>query len=122
MRSGAKETITLELRDASQLFSRGDALPLSERAIDRVTAELILSRCRGRPPGRALELAIQFAEPLANERPEGVETALRGFFAELAGIKRCELAQLMRRGRLSLCAGSVFLAICLLLVGLVARL
>jgi hypothetical protein len=51
-----------------------------------------------------------------------VEDAVRHYFAKRAEIKRLDLGQLMRRGRLSLCVGLVFLATCLLLSQLAAKL
>ncbi len=122
MRPGANNTVTLRLREISQLFSRTDSSPLVEREVDVAAAEFIVGCCRGKPSGRDLELAIHLARSSAGEDFEDVGGALRSYFASRAEMKRVELAQLMRRGRLSLCAGSVFLAICLLLGGLVAGL
>lgn len=117
---GANNTVTLQLRDISLLFSRTDNSPLAEREVDAAAAELITSRCRGRLSGQKLILAIVLAHSSTGEELGGVEGALRRCFAARADLKRGELAQLMQRGRLSLCSGSVFLAICLLLGGLVS--
>jgi len=122
MRIGANNTVTIRLREISQLFSGSDNSPLTEREVDAASAEFIASCSRGQPLDQNLELAIHVARSSANEEIGGVEGALRSYFALRADMKRAELAQLMRRGRLSLCAGSVFLAICLLLGGLVAGL
>jgi len=95
MRLGANNTVTLRLREISQLFSRTDSSPLVEREVDVAAAEFIAGCCRGRPSGRNLELAIHLAHSPAGEELEGVEGALRSYFASRADMKRIELAQLM---------------------------
>jgi hypothetical protein len=64
---------------------------------------------------------IELTLPAAVDRIAGVEDAVRRYFATRAAIKRLEFGQLMRRGRLSLAVGSVFLTACLLLGQLVTR-
>ncbi len=122
MKVEANSTITLRLRAISQLFVRNNSSPLVGRGVDPAAAEYIAGCCHGRPLGRNPELAIHLSHSPAEAELGGVEEALRSYFASCADMKRRELVQLMRRGRLSLCAGSVFLVICLLLGGLVSGL
>src|SRR6202030_4055783 len=55
------------------------------------------------------------------ERLAGVEDAVRAYFESRAEIKRRELGQLIRRGRLRLGVGLLFLAGCLTLGQFIAR-
>jgi len=104
--------IRLSLRELAQLFNSLDPSPFVERDLDADAEEYITSWAREVPPGRELELAITLAEPAADT---GVEKAVRRYFSTRAAIKRLEFGQLMRRGRLSLGVGLLFLVLCLLL-------
>jgi hypothetical protein len=111
----------LRLRELAQLFNSMDPSPFVDRDLDADAEEFITSWARELPPGRELELVIQLAVPSPDDRIAGVEDAVRRYFATRAAIKRLEFGQLMRRGRLSLGVGLLFLVICLLLSGLVAK-
>ena len=120
MESPNQNAILLRLRDLSQLFNSMDPSPFIERDLDADAEEFIVSWARELPAGRALELIIHLATPAAPERLAGVEDAVRSYFASRAEIKRRELGQLMRRGRLSLGVGLLFLVGCLVLAHFVA--
>jgi hypothetical protein len=113
--------IRLRLRDLAQLFNSMDPSPFVDRDLDADAEEFIMSWARELPADPDLELVIELTLPAAVDRIAGVEDAVRRYFATRAAIKRLEFGQLMRRGRLSLAVGSVFLAACLLLGQLVAR-
>jgi hypothetical protein len=113
--------IMLRLRDLAQLFNSMDPSPFVERDLDADAEEFITSWARELPTGRELELIIHLARPASDSQLAGVEDGIRRYFATRATIKRLELAQLLRHGRLSLAVGSAFLVICLLLGGLVGR-
>jgi hypothetical protein len=113
--------ITLRLRELRQLFNSMDPSPFIERDLDADAEEFITSWARELPSNRELELVIQLALPSTRDRIAGVEDAVRRYFAARAGIKRLEFGQLMRRGRLSLGVGLIFLVSCLLLGQLVAN-
>jgi hypothetical protein len=113
-------TLLLRLRELAQLFNSMDPSPFVGRDLDADAEDHIIGWARELPQGRSLELVIQLAQPAAAAHAEGVEDAVRRHFSARAAIKRLELGQLMRRGRLSLAVGSLFLASCLLLGGLVA--
>jgi len=110
--------IRLNLRELAQLFNSMDPSPFVERDLDADAEEYITSWAREVPPGRELELAITLAE-MADDT--GLEQAVRRYFSSRAAIKRLEFGQLMRRGRVSLGIGSLFLVLCLLLGEFLAK-
>jgi hypothetical protein len=113
--------IRLRLRDLAQLFNSMDPSPFIERDLDADAEEYIVSWAREIPADPGLELVLELATPAKPERILGVEDAVRRYFSTRASMKRLEFGQLMRRGRLSLVVGSVFLASCLLLGELVTK-
>src|SRR5580658_9428704 len=121
MEAPPNTAIMLRLRELAQLFNSMDPSPFVERDLDADAEEYIMSWARELPSGGDLELVIQLANPAPAERVAGVEDAVRRYFTTRAAIKRLEFGQMMRRGRLSLIVGSVFLASCLLLGQLVAK-
>lgn len=121
MQTPPGNVITLRIRELTQLFNSMDPSPFVERDLDADAEEFITSWARELPVSRELELVIQLALPSSPERLSGVEDAVRRYFAARATIKRLEFSQLMRRGRLSLGVGVVFLITCLLLGQLVAK-
>jgi hypothetical protein len=121
MQTSSENVITLRLRELTQLFNSMDPSPFVERDLDADAEEFITNWARELPSKRELELVIQLAVPTSPERLAGVEDAVRRYFATRATIKRLEFGQLMRRGRLSLGVGLVFLISCLLLGQLVAK-
>lgn len=110
----------LRLRELAQLFNSMDPSPFMERDLDADAEEFITSWARELPPGRELELVIELAVTAPPNRIAGVEDGVRRYFATRAAIKRLEFGQLMRRGRLSLGVGLLFLILCLSLGGFVA--
>jgi len=121
MQTPPATVIMLRLRELSQLFNSMDPSPFVERDLDADAEEFITSWARELPSNRELELVLQLALPAPADRLAGVEDAVRRYFATRATIKRFEFSQLMRRGRLSLGVGLIFLVTCLLLGQLVAR-
>jgi hypothetical protein len=121
MEKAQKTTIMLRLRELAQLFNSMDPSPFVERDLDADAEEYIVSWARELPTDGDLELVIQLSLPAPANRIAGVEDAVRRYFASRAAIKRLEFGQLMRRGRLSLAVGLVFLAACLFLGQLVSR-
>jgi hypothetical protein len=121
MKTQDHTAIRLRLRELAQLFNSMDPSPFVDRDLDADAEEFIMSWARELPADPDLELVIELTLPAAVDRIAGVEDAVRRYFATRAAIKRLEFGQLMRRGRLSLAVGTVFLAACLLLGQLVAR-
>ena len=121
MQTPPSNVITLRLRELTQLFNSMDPSPFVERDLDADAEEFITSWARELPANRELELIIQLAVPASQDRLAGVEDAVRRYFATRTTIKRLEFSQLMRRGRLSLSVGVIFLVSCLMLGQLVAK-
>ena len=121
MNPPAASAISLNLREIAQLFNSMDPSPFVDRDLDADAEEFITSWARELPPGRELELVIKLEAPSPEDRIVGVEDAVRRYFATRAAIKRLEFSQLMRRGRLSLAVGTLFLVLCLLLTQVAAK-
>ena len=115
MKPPSASAITLNLRELAQLFNTMDSSPFVDRDLDADAEEFITSWARELPPGGDLELVIRLAVPPPAENSAGIADAVRRYFETRVAIKKLEFRQLMRRGRLSLAVGLVFLAICLLL-------
>ncbi len=116
----ASTRIELRLRELAQLFNSMDPSPFVDRDIDLDAEEFIVSWARELPPDDGLELVVHLATAPPADRAAGAQNAVQRYFASRAEIKRREFRQLMRRGRLSLVVGLVFLVGCLLLGELVA--
>ena len=103
--------IELRLREIAQLFNSLDPSPFLERDLDAKAEEFIESWAAEIPRHRELALVIHVATPPATTMD--VPAAVRAYFYHRAEHKQREFGQLMRRGRLSLVVGLVFLAGCL---------
>ena len=114
--------IQLRLRELAQLFNSMDPSPFVDRDLDQDAEEFILGWARELPAGREFELVVHLAENPPADRAAGAEDAVRRYFASRAEMKGRELRQLLRRGRISLLAGLLFLGGCYLLSVLVGRL
>jgi hypothetical protein len=115
------KTIELELRTLPQLFNSMDPSPFHERDLDDDAEKYIVSWATEYPSEAPLRLIVRLIQPL----PEGdaqavVSNAVEHFFAYRAEMARRELRDLLRRGRLSLLIGLVFIAVCLATVQLLS--
>jgi hypothetical protein len=113
--------IELRLRELGQLFNSMDPSPFIDRDLDADAEEFIVSWARELHAATEYELVIQVAEAPAPDRAAGAGDAVRHYFANRAEIRRREFKLLMRRGRFSLLVGLMFLAGCLLLSEIVAK-
>jgi arsenate reductase-like glutaredoxin family protein len=113
--------IELRLRELAQLFNSMDPSPFIDRDLDADAEEFIVTWAREFPKDREFELCLQLAIPPQSDRAAGVNEAMHHYFSARAEMKRREFQQLMRRGRLSLVVGVLFLAGCLALGGSVAK-
>ena len=114
--------IQLRLRELAQLFNSMDPSPFVDRDLDRDAEEFIIGWAQELPAGRDFELVVYLAEQPPADRAAGAEDAVRRYFASRGEMKGRELRQLLRRGRISLLAGLLFLGGCYLLSVLVGRL
>ncbi|MGH7997217.1 MAG: hypothetical protein ACREFX_12800 [Opitutaceae bacterium] len=122
MAEAVSTNIFLRLRELAQLFNPMDPSPLLERDLDAEAEEFILNWARELPSRDGLGLEIHVSSPPPRDGAAGVQNAVRNYFSTRAGMKRRELAHLLRRGRMSLAIGVLFLAVCLALGALAARL
>jgi hypothetical protein len=114
--------IELRLRELAQLFNSMDPSPFVDRDLDRDAEEFIMGWARELPSGREFELVVHLVEPPPPDRAAGTEDAVRRYFASRGEMKGLELRQLLRRGRISLLVGLLFLTGCTLLSLLVGNL
>jgi hypothetical protein len=112
--SGTSEPahIELRLRELAQLFNSMDPSPFVDRDLDQDAEEFIVGWARELPATRDFELVIHLAEKPPAERAAGTEDAVQRYFASRAEMKGRELRQLLRRGRISLLTGLLFLSGC----------
>jgi hypothetical protein len=120
--AGRATRINLKLRELAQLFNSMDPSPFIERDLDNDAEEFIVSGAQELPRSHGFELAIHLANPPEPEKAAEVQDAVQHYFTSRAEIKRRELRLLLRRGHVSLSIGLLFLAVCLLLSGLVTGL
>lgn len=90
-----------------------DPSPFINRDLDGGAEEFIVSWAKELPPRHDLKLVINLAGPPPAERAAETQDAVQHYFQERAESKRREFRQLMRRGRVSLVIGLLFLAVCL---------
>lgn len=119
--AAAPNVISLRLRELSQLFNSMDPSPFIERDLDGKAEDFIVSWARELPPHHELKLVINLAQPPPAGRAAETEDAVRSYFSERAESKRREFRQLMRRGRISLGIGLLFLAVCLIIGNLLEK-
>jgi hypothetical protein len=112
--------IEMRLRELAQLFNSLDPSPFMDRDLDINAEEFIVSWAAEIPMHRELELVIHLTTPPSAER--NVQEAVNAYFGHRAEHKQREFMQLLRRGRLSLLVGVLFLATCLVAGGLIPRL
>jgi hypothetical protein len=112
MHTAEHNRIELRLRDLAQLFNLMDPSPFYERDLDAAAEEFIVSWAHELSPHGEIELVIHLATAPDEQRAQGLEETVRHYFANRAEMKRRELRQLLRRGRLSLVIGLGFLAVC----------
>lgn len=122
MNPGSPHRIELRLRELAQLFNSLDPSPFIERDLDADAEEFILGWSREVHLGQELELVVHLALPPPGDRAAVVESAVRHYFAHRAEMKQREFRLLLRRGRISLAVGVVFLALCFVLGELALKL
>ncbi len=107
------DVISLRLSEISQLFNSLDPSPFIARDLDPDAEDFIVRWARELSPYRGLKLVINLAEDPPSGRAAEAPDAVRHHFEELANSKLREFHQLMRRGRISLVIGLLFLGVCL---------
>jgi hypothetical protein len=92
-----------------------DPSPFNDRDLDAHAEEFIVGWARELPPNRELKLMINLVAPPPEGRAAETLDAVQNYFSGRTESKRREFRQLMRRGRISLVIGLLFLTVALLL-------
>lgn len=114
--------ISVKLRELSQLFNSLDPSPFIDRDLDHDAEEYIVSSAREAHGSRTFELVVHLGTAPEPALALETEKAVQHYFAVRAELKRREFRQLLRRGHSVLAIGLLFLAVCLLLSGIVEKL
>jgi hypothetical protein len=123
MPSTLPNLIEIRLRGVSQLYNSLDPSPFHEKDLDDDAEQFITSWAMEYPLKEPLALMLYVEEPLPVPEAEQVVTeAIHHFYAYRAETKRRELRELLGRGRTSLLIGLGFLALCITLSEMVAKL
>jgi hypothetical protein len=108
-------TISLKLRDMSQLFNSMDPSPFIEKDLDDDAEEFIVSWAQEFSPDAPIKLRIHLEQWPVEDPKELIRTAIQNHFAHRAKITDLEFKRLLKQGRTSLFIGLLFLAACLVL-------
>ena len=106
--------IAIELRDFTQLFNPIDSSPFQNKDLNLDVEEFIVSSAQEYLPGETLRLNIHLEQWPADDPTELLCHAVHNYFEYRATLNRLEFRRLMKRGRVSLIIGLLFLAACLL--------
>src|ERR1043165_4321044 len=105
----APNHIEVRLRELAQLFNSLDPSPFIDRDLDADAEEFIVGWARELPHKDDFALVVHLATRPDPEKAAGVEKAVCHYFSERAKVKQRELRLLLKRGRLSLVVGLLFL-------------
>jgi hypothetical protein len=102
--------IEVRVRDLDRLFNTIDPSPFRDRDLDRDADEYIVSNARELPSKVPLALVVYLEQPVdPHDDSRVLGDAIRLHFARRVQTKRWALRQLLRRGRISLVIGLLFL-------------
>jgi len=117
------QLIEVHVAELNQLFNAIDPAPFRQRDLDPVAEEFIVDWAREIPTDASLALVVHLDRPAGlPEEPAILRDAIREFFRQRAQVSRRRLQQLFKRGRTSLAIGLAFLALCLTIGDVIARL
>jgi hypothetical protein len=108
-------TMSIRVGELMSIFNPIDPSPLAERDLNDETERFIVSWARDLAANAPLSLTIEVTKP-APTKAAGppVQEAVHVFFARRAQTSAHELHAMLRRGRISLVIGLVFLTACVL--------
>jgi hypothetical protein len=111
--SSAASVIELRLRSLSQLFNSMDPSPFHEKDLDDDAEEFVVGWAMELPKDRPVRLIIHVEASKEDSESAGlVADAVNNFFRYKSRMKARELRDLLRRGRVSLVIGLLFVAGC----------
>jgi hypothetical protein len=115
------ELIEVHVAELRLLFNPIDPSPPRERDLDAKAEEFIVSWARSLRRDARLALQVDVDEPEVPAQAEAVGDATHGFFRQRSLSASRRLSQLFRVGRTSLVIGVAFLALAVILAGVVSR-
>lgn len=115
------DVIKVHVGDLRQLFNAMDPSPFRDRDLDPNAEEFIAGWARELPSRARLALLVQIDRPGAADEPTLLHDAVRVFFSYRATTARQRLRRLLSVGRRSLWIGVLFLAISIVVGGLLKR-
>jgi hypothetical protein len=115
------ELIDVHLAELSLLFHAMDPAPLRAKDLDPKVEEFIVSWARLSRSDVPFALQVYVDEPGLTDQFDTVRQAIHDFFKQRALSTSRRLSQLFRVGRTSLLIGIVFLALAIILAGIVER-
>lgn len=113
--------LRLALRDIRQLFNAMDPSPLDERDLADNAVSFLVSWAREFAPRTPLTLYIELQEWPGDEVRGWVPQTIHHYFRYRRALTAQQLSRLLRRGRLSLLIGTLFVATCSLAATLLDR-
>lgn len=105
--------IEIKLKDIRQLFNTFDPAPFIEKDIDDDAEEYIVASVREFPHDTPLKLVIYLPESSREEAMRFIPDAIRNYFNYRFNTSNKELRFTLKRGRISLLIGILFLFSCI---------
>jgi hypothetical protein len=115
------ELIEVHVPELRFLFNPIDPSPLREKDLDAKAEEFIVSWARSARRDARLALQVYVDRSGVSDDVATVRAAIHEFFSQRSLSARRRLSQLFRVGRTSLLIGVIFLAVAVILAGLVDR-
>jgi hypothetical protein len=106
--------IAVELREFTQLFNPIDPSPFENKDLNPDVEEFIVSSAEEYLPSETLSLRIHLEQWPSEDPTELLCNAVHNYFSYRARLNHLDFRRLMKRGRISLIIGLLFLAACLL--------
>jgi hypothetical protein len=121
-KTATRQSIEIFVDRIEQLFNSMDPSPFHEKDLDHDAEEFIVSWAQEFHRHDPLVLRIHVNQfPSDANAPHLVQVAIHNYFSYRRKLNRLELKRLLKRGRISLLIGLVFLAACLLISELLLR-
>ncbi len=115
-------SISLKLRDLSQLFNSMDPSPFIEKDLDDRAEEFIVGWAQEFPPEAHVMLRVHLEQwPTQDNPKELIRQAVHNHFAHRAELTDLEFRALMKQGWTSLLIGLSCLATCLIISKVLLR-
>jgi hypothetical protein len=117
--AGSTATVTVHVRNLTQLFNSLDPSPFWDRDLDRAAAEFIEEEFADRKSARAWHLHVHTVE--GAELAADLQAAVEHYYERLVASTRLKLRDNLRIGEVALLAGVSILFVCTTVRGLLSR-